>query len=92
MFSCFFVKTKKYKHSGKVPAGEEEEEAKETSLQSRVALPRVTVPQCCKVCDGALTIGGPIWTAPIHDVDYVKRLIKVVRDSKEVNLGTSKRI
>ena len=60
--------------------------------KTRVALPRVEVPACCNVCDGQLTIGGPIWNQPIHNIDFVKRLIKVVRAQEEVKLGTSKRI
>lgn len=40
------------------------------------------------MCDGPLTIGGPIWNKPIHDVNFVKRIMKVVRDQKEVKLGT----
>ena len=57
-----------------------------------MALPRVEVPSACRVCDGPLTIGGPIWNKPIHNVDFCKRLMQVVRDQKEVKLGTSKRI
>ena len=55
-------------------------------------MPRITVPSCCKVCDGALTIGGPIWNQPIHDASFAKRLLKVVRAQQEVKLKTSKRI
>lgn len=80
-------KYKKYKMQGKQHGAtdeqiaEQEAKAKEPNCKkiSRVALPRVTVPSCCKVCDGPLTIGGPIWNQPIHNVEFAKRLIKVVR-------------
>ena len=39
-----------------------------------------------------MTIGGPIWTYKIHNVDFVKRLMKTVEEQKEVKLGTKKRI
>lgn len=47
-------------------------------------------------------MAGPIWNQKIHDVEFVKRLLDVVRTSsvsnlskdvdREVNLGTSRRI
>ena len=57
-----------------------------------MALPKVTVPSCCRVCDGPLVIGGPIWNKKLHNIDFVKRLMAVVKEKKEVKLGTSKRI
>ena len=50
------------------------------------------MPALCKVCDGHLTIGGPIWNKPLHNIDLVKRIMGVVREQKEVKLGTSQRI
>lgn len=44
----------------------------------KVLLPRIIVPSECRVCDGALTMGGPIWNQPIHDVELVRRLLPVV--------------
>ena len=45
-----------------------------------MALTRVDVPAQCKVCDGHLTIGGPIWNKPLHNIDLVKRIMGVVRE------------
>jgi tRNA (guanine26-N2/guanine27-N2)-dimethyltransferase len=39
-----------------------------------------------------LTIGGPIWNLPIHNVEFVKRLMTVTREQKEVKTKTAKRI
>ena len=96
------VDAKKYK-KGKDEKDEEEPAEEEEKKQAekdenrpmKVACPRITVPAECISCDGALTIGGPIWTAKMHDVTFVKRLMKLVKNqekTKEVNLGTSKRI
>lgn len=60
--------------------------------QVKVAAARITVPFRCKVCDGNLVIGGPIWNPRMHDVEFCKRLAKVVREQTEVKLKTSKRI
>lgn len=53
---------------------------------------KVTAPRECLVCDGFLSIGGPIWNQKLHNVDFLKRISKVVRDQEEVKLGTAKRI
>ena len=50
----------------------------EVKYNSYVAPPRMVVPQCCKVCDGALTIGGPIWTDPIHNIDFIKKFLPII--------------
>jgi len=50
------------------------------------------VPQCCKVCDGALTIGGPIWTDPIHNVDFIKKFLPIIEERKEINHATTTRL
>lgn len=89
-------KVKKYKHQGKPnennEESEKEEEKGDNKVVHKVCVPRVTVPAQCTVCDGPLTIGGPIWNQPLHDVDFVKRLMKTVREQKEVTLGTKQRI
>jgi len=34
------------------------------------------IPNVCGTCDSQLTIGGPIWNQPLHNVDFVKRLLE----------------
>lgn len=58
---------------------------------AKVATPRVVVPASCNACEGDFTIGGPIWQVPMHDIDFVERLLEAV-NSKELELGTRKRI
>lgn len=94
------VDAKKYKKGQEEKEEEPEEEVKESdkndkSKPMKVACPRITVPAECRSCNGPLTIGGPIWTAKMHDVTFVKRIMKLVKnqkETKEVKLGTSKRI
>lgn len=81
---------KKYKQQHKDKP--EEEELKEGEKKTRTGLPRVTVPPICKVCDGPLTIGGPIWNHPIHDAEFAKRLMKAARNQTGHIFGTTKRI
>lgn len=64
------------------------------------------VPTKCNVCDSNLQLGGPIWSEPIHNIQFVTRLLNsiehsMVPDSKreakgisprEVNLKTAERI
>lgn len=61
----------------------------------------MTVPNRCTICDGPLSMGGPIWNQKIHDISFVQRLLDVARknsdkklpeEEKEVKLGTTKRI
>ena len=33
------------------------------------------VPSACGSCGSNLTIGGPIWNQPIHNTDFVRRLL-----------------
>eukprot|EP01063_Lacrimia_lanifica_P032449 TRINITY_DN5551_c0_g1_i1.p1 TRINITY_DN5551_c0_g1~~TRINITY_DN5551_c0_g1_i1.p1 ORF type:complete len:631 (+),score=193.97 TRINITY_DN5551_c0_g1_i1:66-1958(+) len=37
----------------------------------------------CNCCGGACWIGGPIWSAPMHDKEYVERLIQILDSNKE---------
>ena len=99
-------KIKKYKHAGKpqgkaqqkaeekeeLKKGNEEEEKNPNKETMKVGLGRVETPKCCNVCDGQLFIGGPIWNRPIHNVEFAQRVLKTVKEQKEVKLGTSPRI
>ena len=58
-------------------------------VQYRTA--RVEVPSSCTVCDSKLTIGGPIWNQPIHNVDFVRRLL-VSAEKSDCSLKTVGRI
>ena len=40
-----------------------------------------TVGQQCPHCDHQYRMGGPIWSHPIHDVEFVHKIIKNVTDS-----------
>lgn len=93
---------KRDEHTGKMKkdktqkkAREEGEELKEGTQEfKRSALPRLVVPHVCSVCDGPLTMGGPIWNQPLHDVSFVQRVMENVRaqPNDEFKLGTTKRI
>lgn len=50
-----------------------------------------TAPQRCPECDSALHMAGPMWSAPIHDVDFVKRVLAHVEKDPS-RYGTSPRI
>ena len=45
----------------------------------------------CTVCGSRQSLGGPIWNAPLHDVEFVKRVILRVKDNGE-KFGTGERI
>lgn len=95
-------KTKKYKHAGKaqkkaedkeeIKNGKEEEQKNPNKETMKVGLGRAMTPACCNVCGGQLFIGGPIWNRPIHNVEFAQRVLKTVKEQKEVKLGTSPRI
>jgi RNase P/RNase MRP subunit p29 len=40
---------------------EDKGEIKGNTKRSRYIIPKVSVPHSCRVCDGPLIIGGPIW-------------------------------
>ena len=58
---------------------------------TKVSTPRVVVPASCNSCGGDFTIGGPIWSAKMHDNAFVERLLESIKDKDNV-LGTKKRI
>jgi len=105
------VLSKKSKKWQKPPAQDEEEKVlkqeeeddtgKSTKTREKYQLSRLSVPSRCTICDGPLTMGGPIWNQKIHDLDFAQRLLDVARtnsdkklpvEQREVNLGTTKRI
>lgn len=54
--------------------------------------PTVTaIGQLCEHCNGRFNIGGPIWSAPIHDVEFVTQVIRHVEENKSL-FGTESRI
>jgi tRNA (guanine26-N2/guanine27-N2)-dimethyltransferase len=53
--------------------------------------PSATVPQHCPECGSACKIGGPIWNAPIHDVDFARACLKDV-SARPSDFGTEKRM
>lgn len=40
------------------------------------------MPQKCGACDGELTMGGPIWTPPIHNTNFVQELLATVQQQE----------
>lgn len=45
----------------------------------------------CDQCSSKFHLGGPIWTAPIHDTGFVARLLKCVKEQPKL-FNTSERI
>ena len=43
----------------------------------------VTAPSICEETGGKLKIGGPIWSAPIHQQDIVDNILKVTKKKKK---------
>ena len=43
----------------------------------------------CSQCDSQLAIGGPIWTGPLYDPEYVDRCISVIEDERDAFPGLS---
>lgn len=46
----------------------------------------------CPDCDNNIKIGGPFWAGPLHDMDFVKRVLDSVKNSSEDRYGSSERI
>lgn len=64
-------------------AEEEQKEGATVEAKEKYKLKPITVPHRCTACDGPLVMGGPIWNAPIHNIDFVKRLLESTRQNKE---------
>lgn len=58
-----------------VKTNAEGKRVKDKYVLNKFRLPGTT----CQVCDGALVMGGPIWNKPMHNQDFVKRLLEVAR-------------
>lgn len=50
------------------------EETKERGFKSKINNARNCIPEKCRTCGGSLRLGGPIWSEPIHQKDFVDRL------------------
>ena len=50
------------------------EETKERGFTSKITNAKHCIPEKCRTCGGALRLGGPIWSEPIHQKDFVNRL------------------
>ncbi|XP_013418215.1 tRNA (guanine(26)-N(2))-dimethyltransferase [Lingula anatina] len=50
-----------------------------------------SVEEHCVHCGHRHHIGGPVWTAPIHDVEFVNRILKRIQGNPDA-LNTSQRI
>ncbi|XP_039490274.1 probable tRNA (guanine(26)-N(2))-dimethyltransferase [Drosophila santomea] len=46
----------------------------------------------CEHCGHRHHLGGPIWSAPIHNPEFVQDLLKAVQESNLQSLGTQRRI
>lgn len=42
-----------------------------------------SVPQECTDCGKKFNMGGPIWSAPIHDLEWVSSILTSVKTMKE---------
>lgn len=61
--------------------------------QFKYALPTVpSVNKQCDQCNGRYHMGGPIWTAPIHDFEFVDSLYELIQTEPYKNLETNPRI
>lgn len=61
--------------------------------QFKYALPVVpSVSERCEQCNSRYHMGGPIWTAPIHDFEFVERLYELIQTEPYKNLETNPRI
>lgn len=57
-------------------------ELKNNSVKNAPAIGPV-VPQECSACGKKFTIGGPIWSAPIHDQEWVVSTLTEVKSMKD---------
>ncbi|XP_031628200.1 probable tRNA (guanine(26)-N(2))-dimethyltransferase [Contarinia nasturtii] len=61
--------------------------------QFKYALPVVpSVKENCEQCKSRYHMGGPIWTAPIHDQAFVDMLYNLIQTEPYKNLETNQRI
>lgn len=61
--------------------------------QFKYALPTVpNVNSRCDQCNSRYHMGGPIWTAPIHDFEFVDSLYELIQTEPYKNLQTNPRI
>lgn len=49
------------------------------------------VGRLCDQCGGKFHLGGPIWKEPIHDAEFVSRLLQSVKEKPKL-FKTSERI
>ena len=54
--------------------------------------PAPTVSERCEHCNSRHHIGGPIWSDPLYDTDFVKRVLRRVEGESLSYLGTLERI
>lgn len=50
------------------------------------------VPEKCGSCGDRLMVGGPIWNAEIHNLDFVKRMYETAKSKQGEKYGTIGRI
>lgn len=61
--------------------------------QMKYCLPVVpTIKDHCEHCNQKYHMGGPIWTAPIHDFNFVAELIKTIQSNPYDKLETQSRM
>lgn len=61
--------------------------------QFKYALPTVpSVSERCEQCNSRYHMGGPIWTAPIHDFDFIEKLFNLIQTEPYKSLETNQRI
>lgn len=61
--------------------------------QVKYALPVVpSVRERCEQCNNRYHMGGPIWTAPIHDFEFVDMLCALIQSEPFTKLETNSRI
>jgi len=60
----------------------------------KIALPHVpAVSEHCVHCQHRHTVGGPVWSAPIHNVDFVAKMLELVSSNEgKARFGTARRM
>ncbi|KAJ3616040.1 hypothetical protein Zmor_012106 [Zophobas morio] len=51
-----------------------------------------TAPEKCEHCNGRFRMGGPVWSACLHDTEFVGALISTIQRAKPSSFGTYKRM
>ncbi|XP_065826453.1 tRNA (guanine(26)-N(2))-dimethyltransferase-like [Oscarella lobularis] len=65
---------------------------KEKSIKYSPGTGPPIIGQHCDECGSVFQVGGPVWAKPIHDIDFVKKLLAHVSDAETAKYGTVDRM